>query len=93
MNIIDKNIDPEKRKYPRDNYSVPFYYETGGIQYIGFMKNVSRGGAFFDTPESLTIGQKISLNIILPKIGFSYLRGDILRSNPNGYGVKFQVDI
>ena len=93
MNIADQNIEPEKRRFPRDDYSVPFYYETEGIQYIGFMKNVSRGGAFFDTPESLNVGQEISMNIVLPWRGFSYLKGDVLRSNPDGYGLKFHVEI
>ena len=92
VHIIDKNIEPEKRKYPRDIYSVPFNYETDGIQYIGFMKNVSWGGAFFDTPESLNVGQKILMNIILPERGFSYLKGDVLRSNPDGYAIEFQLE-
>jgi hypothetical protein len=90
MEITGKNNKSEKRKAPRDDYPAPFHYETRGIEYIGFMRNVSIDGAFFDTSASLDIGQEVSLNIVLPERGFSYLRGDVLRLDPDGYGIKFQ---
>ena len=90
MKIIGKNNTPEKRRFPRDDYQVSFHYETQDIKNIGFMSNVSIGGAFFETPASLDIGQEISLNIVLPERGFTYISGNILRSESSGYGLKFQ---
>lgn len=90
MEITDDNNGHEKRKYPRDDYSVPFHYETRGIKYVGFMRNVSIGGAFISTNVPLDIGQEVLFNIVLPTVGFSRLGSDVLRSDPDGYGLKFQ---
>jgi hypothetical protein len=92
MKTTYKNIETEKRMSPRNDYSVPFNYKTSGNEFIGFMKNMSLGGALFDTSASLDINQEVELNIISPHHGgFSRLRGDVIRLDPNGYGIKFKA--
>ncbi len=93
MKPTGENIELEKREFPRKNYLLPFNYKTSGNECSGFMKNVSTGGAFIETSTSLDIEQEIFFNIILPVRGFSHLRGEVIRSDPNGYGIEFQTRI
>jgi Tfp pilus assembly protein PilZ len=93
MKTTGENVDLEKRRFPRKDYLLPFNYKTHGSEFNGFMKNVSQGGAFIETSTSLDIEQEIYLDIILPVRGFSHLRGEVIRSDPSGYGVEFQAGI
>ncbi|UCD88568.1 MAG: PilZ domain-containing protein [Desulfobacterales bacterium] len=89
---MKKKNPADKRKAPRIDYSVPFHYETQGMEYIGFMRNVSIGGAFINTNLWLDTGQEITLNVVLPERGYSRLVGNILRADPHGYGIEFVED-
>jgi Tfp pilus assembly protein PilZ len=91
MKPTGENVKLEKRKFPRQDYLLPFNYKTRGDEFNGFMKNVSQGGAFIETSTPLEIEQDIYLDIILPVRGFSHLTGEVIRSDPNGYGIEFQA--
>ena len=93
MKPTGKNVEHDKREFPRKIYLLPFNYKTSGNEFKGFMKNVSTGGAFIETSTSLDIEQEIFFNIILPDQGFSHFKGEVIRSDPDGYGIEFQARI
>ena len=61
METIGGNNWHEKRKYPRDDYSLPFHYETRGTEHTGFMRNVGIGGALISTNMPIKIEQEFHL--------------------------------
>ena len=83
-----KESDP--REHQRTDYSTLVYFTSRKSKYKGFIKNISRGGAYILTREAFTIGQMIIL--FFPGTRFKKdlkLKGWIVRVDQNGIGVKF----
>ncbi len=84
----NKTID--KRKNPRISCDVKAWYtsnENFGQEYI---KNISLGGAFVETPEIFSIGQAIRLKIpFSDQNKYVKVKGNIVRITPEGVGVEF----
>jgi Tfp pilus assembly protein PilZ len=88
---IDRKTDLELRKHPRKTCSLPLKYETKSLLYQGIIENVSRGGIFIKTQNSVTVGQRIKVAVPLTKEGkIAKIIGIVAWSNPVGFGVKFR---
>jgi Tfp pilus assembly protein PilZ len=89
-----KNQAPKKESDPREHQRTPYrkvvYFTSRNSKHKGFIKNISRGGAFIITRETFAIGQMI--NLVFPgtrlKKGLK-LKGWIVRVDQNGIGVRF----
>jgi Tfp pilus assembly protein PilZ len=89
---INAKADLELRKHPRKTCSIPLKYETKSLLYQGIIENLSQGGLFIKTQNSVAVGQRIKVAIPLPlnKDGkLIKIIGIVAWSNPVGFGVKF----
>jgi Tfp pilus assembly protein PilZ len=93
-NETPKNQAPKKESDPREHQRTPYrkvvYFTSRNSRYKGFIKNISRGGAFIITRENFTIGQMI--NLLFPATRLKKelkLKGWIVRIDQNGIGVRF----
>ena len=83
-----KESDP--REHQRKPYRKIVYFTSRNSKHKGFIKNVSRGGAFIITREKFAIGQMI--NLVFPATRLKKelkLKGWIVRVDKNGIGVRF----
>ncbi len=93
-NETPKNQAPKKESDPREHQRTPYRkvvnFTSRNSKYKGFIKNISRGGAFIITRENFTIGQII--NLVFPATRLKKelkLKGWIVRVDQNGIGVRF----
>jgi Tfp pilus assembly protein PilZ len=93
-NEPSKNQVPKKESDPREHQRKPYrkvvHFTSRNTKYKGFIKNISRGGAFIITREKFTIGQMI--NLVFPGTRLKKelkLKGWIVRVDQNGIGVRF----
>ena len=83
-----KESDP--REHQRKSYRKVVYFSSRNMKHKGFIKNISRGGAFIITREKFAIGQMVRL--VFPETWLKKelrLKGWIVRVDKNGIGVRF----
>jgi hypothetical protein len=67
MELVEKNISTEKRKYPRINVDFPIKYgRTNLFLRYGRAANASEGGLLVYLPEEMEIGQHLALKLFSP---------------------------
>jgi Tfp pilus assembly protein PilZ len=95
---IRRNIDyykvrvTEKRRHSRRVPLVSVDFAVQGRAYRGFIHNISAGGAFIETRESLEVGAEITMTFLSSKDRKPIkVTGEIVRSGPQGIGVRFKV--
>ena len=77
------------RENPRKICSIPVKCTVGNRYFKSHLIDISAVGAFIDTNERFTIGQKIIMALKLPSYPKAFeLRGRIARSGPKGIGVR-----
>ena len=99
---IDKpSLQPEKpkeetctRKYARKRYVKKIIFSTQNRFYEGLIKNISRKGAFIETHDAFSKGQKLNLALPLAngKKGVRF-RGEVIWSNQEGFGCEFKAQV
>jgi Tfp pilus assembly protein PilZ len=83
-----KESDP--REHQRAAYRKVVYFTSRKTKHKGFIKNISRGGAYILTRETFAIGQMISLFFPATRLKKELrLKGWIVRVDQNGIGVRF----
>ncbi len=93
-NKLYMRIDGEKelhdiRRHARKPYSAPVFFIFENRRYGGSTENISPAGAFIKTHERLGVGQVLILGIPLKKEKKAKVKGKVVWSNPEGFGVKF----
>ena len=86
--IFQKEKDP--REHQRKNYRKVVFFRSKKSKHKGYVKNISRGGAFIITEKKFAIGQ--ILNLVFPATRLKKelrLKGWVVRVDENGIGVKF----
>ena len=91
---IPEVSDMQKEKDPRDHQRQPYrkivYFTSRNLKYKGYIKNMSRGGAFIITRKKFVIGQMIKIIFPGTKLkGEFKLKGWVVRVDQNGIGVRF----
>ncbi len=83
-----------RRKFARRPYFMPVDFATPERAFNGYIQNISSGGLLIETREPLSIGQRVTLSFLRPK-SRKHLKvgGEIVRTVPNGLGVKFNACI
>lgn len=67
MELLEKNIATEKRKYPRINVDLPIKYSRAKLFFrYGLAANASEGGLLVYLPEEMRIGQRLVLKLFFP---------------------------
>jgi len=85
-----KESEMELRKHPRRSFSKPVYFSAHNRYYQGLIRDISRGGLFIQTSDSISLGREIHL--VIPHTKFDknvMIRGKVVRLTPKGVGVKF----
>ena len=91
LKVLDSWQDQGVRKYPRKRWVIPVDLEIKDQTFKKFIKDVSKGGVFIETQKPFSVGQEIRLHIQLPNKSKPFeIVGEIIRSNPQGIGVKFK---
>jgi Tfp pilus assembly protein PilZ len=83
----NKGIDT--RKHSRKQYAKSLLYAADNQIAEGRFKNISPSGIFLETKNILKIGQKIILSLPSKTKEGLKVRGEIVWSNHDGYGIKF----
>ena len=86
--IFQKEEDP--REHQRKSYRKVVFFKSRKSKHKGYVKNISRGGAFIITQKKFAIGQ--ILHLVFPATRLKKelrLKGWIVRVDENGIGVKF----
>ena len=67
MELMEKTLATEKRKYPRINVDLPVKYgRTNLFLRYGRAINASEGGLLVYLPEEMGIGQRLALKLFFP---------------------------
>ena len=82
-------IVEDQRKHQRKPYSKPIVYATKNQLIKGLTKDISPAGVFIETNDTLHAGQTITLAIPLKKAKTAKIKGQVVWSNQDGFGVKF----
>jgi hypothetical protein len=67
MELMERNIDSEKRQYPRFIVDLPIKYSRSSLfsKYARAV-NASEGGLLLHLPEELGVGQQLALKLFFP---------------------------
>ncbi len=85
-----KESDMELRKHPRRSFHKPVYFSAQNRYYQGLIRDISRGGLFIQTNDSISLGHEIHL--VIPDTKFDknvMIRGKVVRMTQKGVAVKF----
>ena len=81
----------ESRRHTRKPCAIPILIEDKKRRVSGEILDASQSGVFITCQEPLTVGKKVSVMIPLKKKQKLVVRvGEVVRSDSNGIGVKFQ---
>jgi c-di-GMP-binding flagellar brake protein YcgR len=67
MQLVERNLDSEKRRYPRFDVDLPIKYSRANLFFkYARAVNASEGGLLLHLPEELEIGQQLTLKLFFP---------------------------
>ncbi|MCK5206259.1 MAG: PilZ domain-containing protein [Desulfobacterales bacterium] len=79
----------DSRKHPRKPYSKSVLYAANNQILEGTSQNISLSGIFIKTKEKLSVGQKVILSLPSKIKKRLKIRGEVVWSTHEGFGVKF----
>ena len=77
------------RRHKRKSYSKAVQFSAKNQIFEGFLKNISSAGVFIEAAENLCAGQILTFEISLKKNQKALVKGEVVWSGPDGFGVKF----
>ena len=77
------------RQHKRKPYAKPVLLATKNRVFEGLTENISPSGVFIKTNENIAAGQVVTLGIQLRKKKKARVKGRVMWSNPEGFGIKF----
>jgi c-di-GMP-binding flagellar brake protein YcgR len=67
MELMETNLDFEKRRYPRFDVDLPIKYSRANLSFkYAHAVNASEGGLLLHLPEELGVGQQLLLKLFFP---------------------------
>lgn len=83
--------DKDTRKFPRIPIKKIINYFTNNKVSTGIVRNISRSGAFIETTQAFTVGQKLTLALpFLQRDKNAMVKGEVMWANNKGIGIKFK---
>ena len=89
LKISDFQEWEDIRRHKRKPYSKPVFLATADRVFEGFAENISPAGVFIKTNENIAAGQVVTLGIPLRKKKKAKVKGRVVWSNLEGFGIKF----
>jgi hypothetical protein len=84
------NVRRALRKHRRESHAKPVFFTWQNHYHQGLINNISRGGAFIETTEKLSVGETIRLIIPGNKINKGVmLKGKVVHLKKLGIGIVF----
>jgi Tfp pilus assembly protein PilZ len=77
------------RRHQRKSYSKSVRIAAKELIFEGFLKNISSAGVFIEADENFSAGQILTFEIPLKKNQKAKIKGKVVWSSPDGFGVKF----
>jgi Tfp pilus assembly protein PilZ len=77
------------RRHNRKSYSKSIRFAAKELIFEGFLKNISSSGVFIEADENFSAGQILKFEISLKKNQKAKVKGEVVWSSPDGFGVKF----
>ena len=77
------------RRHKRKPYARPVFFATENRVFEGLAENISPSGVFIKTKENVAAGQVVTLDIPLRKKKKAKVKGRVMWSNLDGFGIKF----
>ena len=77
------------RRHQRKSYSKSVRIAAKELIFEGFLKNISSAGVFIEADENFSAGQILTFEIPLKKNQKAKVKGKVVWSSPDGFGVKF----
>ena len=84
LKIVD-----DQRKHSRKRYSRSLLFAAHNKILKGLAKNISPSGVFIETYHQLEVGQTITLVMPLKGHKTARIKGEVIWSGPDGFGVNF----
>jgi Tfp pilus assembly protein PilZ len=89
---LEKRLFKKQRKHERKPFFTTLDYSTESRPYRDFIKDISVGGLFIETGTSFSVGEEISMTLLLPQYEKKIkIQGEIVRIEEQGIGVKFKT--
>jgi hypothetical protein len=84
--------DREQREEQRTECSIVTEYIVHNRPHRAKIKNISLGGAFIESRDSLRVNQEISQSFFVPNFEIPIrTKSRIVWTGPDGFGVQFQI--
>lgn len=81
---------PNLRKHARYDCLVGVDYDISDWTYQCYMRDISEGGAYIETEQSIKVGQRLIMSLSSPVLEQSCaIQGTVVRRDPMGIGVRF----
>ena len=89
---LEERLFRDKRKHTRKHFFMVVDYSAEDRVYKDYIKDISAGGVFIETPTPFSVGQELSLSFPLPNYQ-KYVKttGEVVRISPHGIGVRFKM--
>jgi uncharacterized protein (TIGR02266 family) len=90
LNEIEIKQGKERREHSRKSLFTVVDYRNSSRTYRDFIKNISFGGIFIETPQQLSVGETLLLTFQIPKSNKPIkVEGEIVQTTPQGVGIRF----
>jgi uncharacterized protein (TIGR02266 family) len=88
---LEKRFSFKKRRHERKRFFSAVDYVVQDDRHTDFTQNISAGGVFIGTAASLSVGQQITLSLLLPDSeDHMNVSGEIVWASEEGIGVQFK---
>ena len=83
---------PNLRKHSRYDCLVGVDYDISDWTYQCYMRDISEGGAYLETEQSVKVGQRLLISLTSPILDRSCtINGTVVRRDPKGIGLRFEA--
>ena len=80
----------DKREHYREHTSIYAFFETNGLSFKDFIKDISASGLFIETGIPISVDRELFVSFLHPDSGtLIKVAGKIVRIDSKGIGVKF----
>jgi CheY-like chemotaxis protein/Tfp pilus assembly protein PilZ len=87
-----QNNRPNLRKHSRYDCLVGVDYDISDWTYQCYMRDISEGGAYLETEQSVKVGQRLLISLSSPVLERSCtINGAVVRRDPHGIGLRFEA--